>query len=412
MWVDTFLNNRIRHGTLVLEFEDGTASRRFGNGDPVAVWRVASPKILRRIAADPGFMLGQTYMDGDWSVPPGGLLALLEVLMRNFSIETADWRGKAWRMLLAPLQQWNRVRASRRNVSRHYDLDYDMFRQFLDEDMQYSCAYFANPGMTLEQAQRAKCEHIRRKLLLSPGQRVLDIGCGWGGLAMYLAEQADVHVTGLTLSTEQYRIAQERVRQRGLIGKVDIRLEDYREHQGEYDRIVSVGMFEHVGVPFYQRYFDLIRERLPAHGVALIHTIGRRTPPGLTNLWIRRYIFPGGYIPAMSETMAAVERSGLVCADVEVLRRHYALTLQQWLARFEAVRDEWVRRRGEAFCRMWEFYLAASAGSFLWRDLVVFQFQLASSLEAVPMTRDYLYQPQEAYVAEAGGMGQIAARGA
>lgn len=395
MWIDAFLSNRIRYGTLILEFADGTESRRYGDGNPVAHWRVASPRVLRQISTDPGFMLGQTYMDGSWSVPAGGLLPLLEVLMRNFHYETADWRGRMWRMLLAPLQQWNRVRASRRNVSRHYDLDTDMFRQFLDEDMQYSCAYFPRPEATLEEAQRAKCEHIRRKLLLSPGQRVLDIGCGWGGLAMYLAEQADVQVTGLTLSAEQHRVARERVRERGLEGRVDIRLEDYREHRGEYDRIVSVGMFEHVGVPYYQRYFELVRERLPEDGVALIHTIGRRSPPGLTNSWTRRYIFPGGYIPAMSETMAAIERSSLVCADVEVLRRHYAFTLQHWLQRFQTVRDQWVQRRSETFCRMWEFYLAASASSFLWRDLLVFQFQLARSLEAVPITRDYLYRPAQ-----------------
>jgi cyclopropane-fatty-acyl-phospholipid synthase len=391
MWIDRFLNNQIQHGTLVLEFSDGTESRRYGHGDPVAVWRVASPRVLRRIAADPGFMLGQTYMDGEWSAP-GGLLPLIEILMRNFPYQTVGFGGRLWRALLAPLQQWNRSRAARRNVNRHYDLDESMFRQFLDEDMQYSCAYFAEPDLTLEQAQRAKCEHIRRKLLLSPGQRVLDIGCGWGGLAMYLAEQAGARVTGLTLSTEQYRVAQERVRARGLSDRVEIRLEDYREHAGDYDRIVSVGMFEHVGVPYFQRYFELIRARLPADGIALIHTIGRYSPPGLTNPWTRRYIFPGGYIPAMSEAMRAVERSGLICSDVEVLRRHYAFTLQQWLSRFQTVRNEWVQHRGESFCRMWEFYLACSAGSFLWRDLVVFQFQLARSLDAVPMTREYLYR--------------------
>lgn len=391
MWIDAFLKDRIKYGTLVLEFGDGSESRRFGHGDPVAVWQVANTRILRRIASDPGFMLGQAYMDGDWTVPADGLLPLLEVLMRNFEYETAGVRGRMWRALIAPLQQWNRKRISRRNVSSHYDLDTDMFRQFLDEDMQYSCAYFPEPDATLEQAQQAKCEHISRKLMLAPGQRVLDIGCGWGGLAMYLAERADVHVTGLTLSVEQHRVAQERVRQRGLEDKVDIRLEDYREHEGEYDRIVSVGMFEHVGVPYYQRYFELIRERLPQDGVALIHTIGRYTPPGLTNPWTRRYIFPGGYIPAMSESMAAVERSGLICADVEVLRQHYAFTLKHWLSRFEAVRDQWVQKRGETFCRMWEFYLAASASSFLWRDMVVFQFQLARSLDAVPLTREYLY---------------------
>lgn len=394
MWIDSFLSNRIRYGTLVLEFSGGAESRRYGDGEPIAVWRVAEPRVLRRIAADPGFMLGQTYMDGHWSVPPDGLLPLLEVLMRNFPYGAGSLGERLRRALVAPFQQWNRARASRRNVSRHYDLDGDMFRQFLDEDMQYSCAYFERPDLSLEQAQFAKREHIRRKLLLEPGQRVLDIGCGWGGLAMHLAERSGVHVTGLTLSVEQQRVAQARVRERGLTDRVDIRLEDYRQHRGGYDRIVSVGMFEHVGAPYFKRYFDTIRQRLPADGVALIHTIGRCTPPGLTNPWTRKYIFPGGYIPAASETMAAVERSGLVCADVEVLRHHYALTLQHWLSRFERVRDDWRRRKGETFCRMWEFYLATSAASFLWRDLVVFQLQLSRSLDAVPMTRDYLYQPE------------------
>jgi len=390
MWVEKYLASRIGIGTLIVEYGDGS-SRRFGDGDPTAVWQVEHPRVLGRIATDPGFMLGQTYMDGAWSVPPGGLLPLLEVLMRNFT--SAGEAGRFLRRLLVPLQQWNRARASRRNVSHHYDLDEAMFRQFLDADMQYSCAYFPTPQTSLEQAQRAKCELIRRKLCLRPGQRVLDIGCGWGGLAMYLAEHGQVSVTGLTLSQEQYRVARERVRQRGLEDRVTILLHDYREHVGQYDRVVSVGMFEHVGAPFYQRYFEAVRDFLPADGVALIHTIGRLGPPTLSNAWIRRYIFPGGYIPAMSEVMTAVEPTGLVTTDIEVLRHHYAHTLREWLARFQRVRPQWVQSKGERFCRMWEFYLAASAACFLWRDLVVFQFQFARSLDAVPVTRDYLQAP-------------------
>jgi cyclopropane-fatty-acyl-phospholipid synthase len=391
MWFDQLFSQRIRQGSLQLEFADGT-SYRYGSGQPLALWRLASPRVLRKIVSDPGFMLGQTYMDGGWSTPPGGLLPLLEVLMRNFPLHDVGTANNFLRRLLLPLQQWNRARASRYNVSRHYDLDETMFRQFLDADMHYSCAYFASPEMTLEQAQQAKCELLLRKLRLSPGQQVLDIGCGWGGLAMYLAEHADVRVTGLTLSREQHRVAEQRIRERGLKGRVRVLLEDYREHEGQYDRIVSVGMFEHVGAPFFQPYFALVRERLQPKGVAVVHTIGRYSPPGLTNAWTRRYIFPGGYIPAMSETMAAVEHSGLICSDVEVLRKHYAFTLQEWSRRFEQVRPEWVRQRGEEFCRMWEFYLATSAGSFLWRDLVVFQFQLCRSLDALPITRDYLYR--------------------
>lgn len=405
MQIRQLLKDHIRTGSLRVEFADGRCWD-IGEGEPAAVWRLDSPRVLRRVAADPGFMLGQSYMDGAWQAP-GGLLPLLRVLMLNFRLRPAASR---WRWLLLPLQQWNRARSSRRNVSAHYDLDEAMFRQFLDADMHYSCAYFADPRYTLEQAQQAKCEHILRKLQPKPGQRILDIGCGWGGLAMYLAERAKVRVTGLTLSREQYRVAQERIRERKLQDRVEVRLEDYRQHRGDYDRVVSVGMFEHVGAPFFERYFREVHERLPESGIALIHTIGRCGPPGVTTPWVRRYIFPGGYIPAMSEALAAVEQVGLICADVEVLRKHYARTLEAWLERFQLVRADWVARRGETFCRMWEFYLAASAASFRWRDLVVFQFQLCRSLDALPLTRDYLYA--ESGAAGAAPMSVVGGRSA
>ncbi|KAB7623023.1 SAM-dependent methyltransferase [Alkalilimnicola sp. S0819] len=392
MVVEKRLEEGMRVGSLRVLWPNGRA-RTFGEGAPRAEWVLHRPEALKRVAADPHFMLGQTYMDGDWSAGEGGLPALLEVLMRNLGRPPgrSGWR-KGLSMLLKPLQQWNRAAASRRNVSHHYDLDESLFRRFLDEDMQYSCAYFARPEMSLEAAQRAKVEHIRRKLLLEPGQRVLDIGCGWGGLAIYLAEQGGARVTGLTLSKEQARVARQRVRERGLEGQVEILLEDYREHDARYDRVVSVGMFEHVGVPYYDTYFSAVRERLTEEGIALIHTIGRSSPPGLTNAWIRRYIFPGGYIPAMSEMAAAVERSGLVTADVEVLRLHYARTLAQWLERFGRVREQVAAEKDERFCRMWEFYLAACEASFRFADLVVFHFQLSRALAAVPVTRDYLYE--------------------
>jgi len=391
MLPESLLARYIRLGSLDLELPDGKI-RTFGSGGPHAYWRIRKPGTLRRIAADPDFMLGQAYMDEEWDTPQGGLLPLLELLIRNFSSMPTVGRSRQLLLdLLKPLQQWNRHRASRRNVAHHYDLDEDLFRRFLDGDMQYSCAYFAHENMDIDAAQRAKVEHIRRKLCLRPGQRVLDIGCGWGGLAIYLAEQDGAHVTGLTLSKEQHRVARQRVAERGLERQVDIRLEDYRDHNGRYDRVVSVGMFEHVGVPNYQTYFDCVREFLADEGVALIHTIGRYSPPGVTNAWIRRYIFPGGYVPAMSEVMHRVERSGLVTADVEVLRTHYAKTLLAWFDRFQKVREEFAERKGERFCRMWEFYLASCAMSFVHWDLVVFQFQLSRSLTAVPVTRDYLY---------------------
>jgi cyclopropane-fatty-acyl-phospholipid synthase len=330
--------------------------------------------------------------------------------MRNFPDEPVSWFRRLVIKLVKPLQQWNRIAASRRNVAHHYDLDVRLFRRFLDEDMQYSCAYWLREGMTLEQAQRAKKEHIRRKLLLSPGQRVLDIGCGWAGLAIFLAETCGVRVTGLTLSREQYRIARERVKQRGLEELVDIRLEDYRENTETYDRVVSVGMFEHVGARNYDTYFRTVRERLTEDGVALIHTIGSAAPPGLTNPWIRRYIFPGGYIPAMSEAMAAVERQRLASTDVEVLRLHYAFTLAQWQQRFQRVRAEVAAEKDERFCRMWEFYLALSEAAFRWRDLVVFQFQLARDKGAVPLRRGYLHRTPDDEVEAGHAMhGQAAA---
>ncbi|EAR21416.1 SAM-dependent methyltransferase [Nitrococcus mobilis] len=389
MVLDSMLEDRIRMGSLVVDLPDGSI-RHYGNSSPQAHWCIHDASALNKVAADPEFMLGQTYMDGAWSSP--SLITLLEVLMRNFPREPINWFRRAMIKLVKPIQQWNRIAASQRNAAHHYDLDVSLFRRFLDEDMQYSCAYWSGSGMTLEQAQRAKKEHIRRKLLLAPGQRVIDIGCGWGGLAIFLAETCDVRVTGLTLSREQYRVARERVKQRGLEALVEIRLEDYRENTETYDRVVSVGMFEHVGAWNYNAYFRAVRERLTEDGVALIHTIGSIGPPGLTNPWIRHYIFPGGYIPAMSEVMAAVERQYLVSTDVEVLRLHYAFTLAQWQQRFQRVRAEVAAEKSERFCRMWEFYLALSEAAFRWRDLVVFQFQLARNNQAVPLTRFYLHR--------------------
>ncbi|WP_435103859.1 class I SAM-dependent methyltransferase [Arhodomonas sp. AD133] len=392
MAVERILAARIRHGSLSLEYPDGSV-RRYGAGEPAARWQIHDHKALPRIAADPDFMLGQTYMDGAWSTPD--LLRLLQVLMVNFP----EGQGGRWRRLvqrlLRPFQQWNRRAASRRNVAHHYDLDESLFRRFLDEDMQYSCAYWP-PGVDdLESAQYAKKELIRRKLRLQPGQRVLDIGCGWGGLAIHLAEHSDVSVVGVTLSQEQYRVARQRVAERGLDGRVDIRMQDYREVPEEFDRVVSVGMFEHVGARYYDTYFQGVYDHLTRDGVALIHTIGRSTPPGVTNPWIARYIFPGGYIPAMSEVMAAVERQALVSTDIEVLRLHYAQTLAAWQERFQRVRAAVAAEKDERFCRMWEFYLAASEAAFRWHDLVVFQFQLARDQAAVPLTRDYLFAPEE-----------------
>lgn len=383
------LEQRIRHGRLCLHFPG--SEHCVGSGQPEADWILRSPQVLNKIAADPEMRLGETYMDGEWDAGDQGLLPLLEILLRNFPQGRAQGLRRLGQQILQWRRQWNRLLASRRNVVQHYGRDDDLFRYFLDSEMHYSCAYFTEPHISLEQAQRAKCRHIMNKLLLSPGQRVLDIGCGWGGLACYLAENAGVHVTGLTLAPNQLEVARQRARGRGLERRTQFLLEDYRRHQGRYDRIVSVGMFEHVGLPNYGAYFDAIKRQLTADGVALIHTIGSFTDSSGAHPWLERYIFHGSDCPLLSNIQRAVEESDLVSADVEVLRLHYAITLGSWLERLQLHRAEVIRRWGARFYRMWEFYLASCSAAFRWRDTVVFQLQLAHQLDAVPITRNYLY---------------------
>ena len=385
------LDRHIRRGTLTVVEPDG-ARHTFGAGDPSATWVLKAPGTARRILLNPGANLGETYMNEEWDVEGGALADLLTVLRVNME---RNLPGRSVAALLGPLAtlvtSWNNVRASLSNVSHHYDLDEALFRGFLDRDMHYSCAYFREADLSLEAAQAAKCDHIRRKLNLTAGQRVLDIGCGWGSLAMHLAERSGVEVVGLTLSGEQLRAARAEAERRGLADRVEFRLEDYRQHRAEYDAVVSVGMFEHVGRRNFARYFEKVLEFLAPHGTALLHTIGQSSPPSPTNPWIRKYIFPGGYIPSASEILQEVEPSGLILSDLEVWRRHYALTLREWNRRFQAVRDEFVAAKGERFCRMWEFYLLACATAFEVADLVVFQLQLARANDTVPLTREYLY---------------------
>jgi len=284
----------------------------------------------------------------------------------------------------------NRVGEAQANVAHHYDLNGALYEFFLDRDRQYSCAYFAHPGDSLETAQENKKRRIAAKLLLEPGMRVLDIGSGWGGLALHLAKTAQVEVVGVTLSKEQLADSQARAKAAGLDGKVSFELLDYREQTGVFDRIVSVGMFEHVGMGRYDEFFEKLGELLSPDGVALLHSIGRKDPPGRTNAWITKYIFPGGYAPSLSETFAAAERSGLWVTDVEILRLHYAETLKAWNARFQANRARVAALFDERFCRMWEFYLQVSEVGFRRLGMMVFQMQLARDVAAVPLTRDYL----------------------
>lgn len=387
MVIDALLRRRITQGSLILR-EAGGAEMVYGSGAPSATMVLNRAGVLRRILRHPELELGESYVDGDWDTPD--LLGLLALLRSNATGPvTPVWQ----RRLKALLRFSNGLVRSRRNVAVHYDLDEPLFRAFLDSDMHYSCAYFRTPEDSLETAQTAKAELIGRKLLLEPGQRVLDIGCGWGSLAMYLAARYDVRVVGLTLSREQHRVACEEAKRRGLDDRVEFRLEDYREHEGSYDRVVSVGMFEHVGRDAFDVFFERVRRRLVAGGSALVHTIGRPGPPILaTNPWIDRHVFPGGYIPSASEVLLPLERSGLVLCDLEVWRRHYAFTLNHWQRRFQAQRDVFARSKGERFCRLWEFYLAACESAFAHGELEVFHFQLGTDQDAVPRTRDYLYR--------------------
>jgi cyclopropane-fatty-acyl-phospholipid synthase len=349
-----------------------------------------------KLALRPTLYAGEAYMDGTLTVEDGSLYDFLGTILYNvdktprlgtFGVE--DWANRALRWL----HQHNPLGKAEENVAHHYDLSADLYRLFLDEDQQYSCAYFQTGTETLEDAQRAKKRHIAAKLDLRPGQRVLDIGCGWGGMALTLARDHDVHVQGITLSREQLAVARRRAKEDNLSGQVEFALRDYRFEEHRYDRIVSVGMFEHVGVNHYAEFFGRVRDLLTEDGVCLLHSIGRVGPPGGTNAWIRKYIFPGGYTPALSEVAAIIERSGLMITDVEVLRNHYALTLRAWNDRFQAQRQTIARLYDERFCRMWEFYLIGCEVAFRCADQVVFQIQIARNRHALPETRTYMYQP-------------------
>jgi cyclopropane-fatty-acyl-phospholipid synthase len=301
----------------------------------------------------------------------------------------------AVRFVVRKLQQFNLRPRAKRNVAHHYDLDGRLYALFLDSDRQYSCAYFENDDDALDDAQLAKKRHIAAKLLIERGQQVLDIGSGWGGLALYLAEICGARVTGITLSQEQLAAARGRANERALGDSVQFRLQDYRDVSGRYDRIVSVGMFEHVGVQFYDAYFGKIAEVLTEDGIALLHSIGRSGRPFYTNPWVAKYVFPGGYIPALSEVLPAIERAGLLVTDIEILRLHYAETLKAWRERFLAHRADVERLYDPRFVRMWEFYLASSEMAFREQNMMVFQIQLTKRQGVVPITRNYIPREEQ-----------------
>jgi len=385
-----FLRRFIRHGSFTITTARGrTCAFGDGTGVPVAI-RFTSAAAQRAVLLDPELKLGESYMDGTLLVERGSIADVLALLLCQERLGTHNWAlPRALRYLFRRLQQFNFRSRSRSNVAHHYDLDGRLYSLFLDGDQQYSCAYFERPGQSLDDAQLAKRRHLAAKLRVTPGAAVLDIGCGCGGLALYLAEIAGAQVTGITLSQEQYHRAQNRAQERGR-QEVTFKLLDYRDVDGRFDRIVSVGMFEHVGVSFYDVFFGQCAKLLAENGIALLHTIGRHTPPGVTNPFIAKYIFPGGYIPALSEVLRAIERAGLIVTDVEILQLHYAETLKAWRERFLAHRDEVVRLYDQRFVRMWEFYLACSEMAFRLGDMVVFQIQMAKQKGLTPPTRDYI----------------------
>ncbi len=388
------LRRLLREGNLVVHLPNHQfVNFGDGSGQRVIV-RLKNQRVIRRLVSNPELALGEGYTNGDITIADDNLHGLLEIVVRNYNNQTLNWWAhglKRLRIARRRFDQNNFASIARRNVAHHYDLSGKLYDLFLDHDRQYSCAYFKHPDDTLEEAQANKKSHIAAKLLLAPGQRVLDIGCGWGGMAISLARDYGVHVVGITLSKEQFNVASARAHAAGLSDQVEFRLCDYRNVSGPFDRIVSIGMFEHVGLPHYDTYFQRIQDLLAPDGVALVHTIGRCAVPDATNPWISKHIFPGGYVPSMSEVLPAIEKADLWLDDVETLRLHYATTLRHWYERFQSNRDKVAAIYDDRFVRMWRFYLVASEQTFRFGPQAVFQFQLSRAQDAVPLTRDYLY---------------------
>jgi cyclopropane-fatty-acyl-phospholipid synthase len=406
-----FLSRVIHQGRLTIVAPDG-AREEFGRpapGFPEVTVRFNSRKGMRRIILDPRLGAAEAFMDGEMELPEGDIMDLIGLVRMNTpwdrgaKLKDRTWFGERIDQLKTRIGSINRQRRSRANVKHHYDIGNDLYRLFLDEDMQYSCAYWPRADMTLEEAQAAKKAHIAAKLALAPGQRVLDIGCGWGGMAITLAKLEAVEVLGITLSEEQLALARQRAAAAGVADRVRFELIDYRDlaarEAGRFDRIVSVGMFEHVGAPNFETFFRAAANLMAADGVMLLHTIGRFGRPGSTDAFTRKYIFPGGYIPALSETLAASEKSRLIATDVETLRLHYALTLRQWYARTLAHEAEIVAMMGDRFFRMWCFYLAGATAAFESGGMGNYQIQFARSRHALPLTRDYMAAAEGRYLA-------------
>ena len=404
MLVGLLLRYLIQWGTLRVVDAGGKLHTFSGEPGPTVTIRLHDKSLHTKLFWNPRLHAGEGYMDGTLTIEDGqSIFDFIDLVGANLvkldELPIVKARNALTRFV-RPIQQYNPIGKAQKNVAHHYDLSDALFDLFLDSDRQYSCAYFESPNHTLEQAQFAKKRHLAAKLCFDrPGLKVLDIGSGWGGLGIYLHQATGADVTGVTLSTEQQAFATERTRKLGIEQKVRFHLRDYREDKGVYDRIVSVGMFEHVGVSHYIEFFQKLKSLLKEDGVAVIHTIARYDGPSVTNPWLRKYIFPGGYCPSLSEVYAALERSGLKTLDMEVLRLHYAETLKHWSRNFRANRDKVKAIYDERFCRMWEFYLAGAEVAFRRQDHVVAQFQLARRQDAAPLTRDYMVDWERAHPA-------------
>jgi cyclopropane-fatty-acyl-phospholipid synthase len=399
MWLlNKLLTRIVKSGELTVIDADGS-EHRYGKPDPALgtiTVRFTDPSAANMVARHPRLGAAEAFMDGRMVFEQGDIRALISFLRANNRWEKGDsgLRGSAWKRgvnnLLSRIDRINWQRRSRRNVAHHYDLDDRLYDLFLDADRQYSCAYFKDPANDLERAQKDKLAHIAAKLALAPGQRVLDIGCGWGGMALYLNRVAGVCVHGVTLSEEQLKVARARAADAGVADKVTFELIDYRAVTGPFDRIVSVGMFEHVGPPHYRTFFEKCRSLLAEDGVMLLHTIGRMGKPGTTDAFTSKYIFPGGYIPALSEIIRASEQTKLIASDIETLRMHYGHTLDLWYDRTVAAKADIEALYDPRFYRMWTFYLAGARAAFMHGSLCNYQIQYIRRRDAVPITRDYM----------------------
>jgi cyclopropane-fatty-acyl-phospholipid synthase len=388
----------VQNGNLNIIDANGDLHEFYGSGHPSVTIQFHDPDLPMKLFRNFELNLGEGYMNGTITFVDCTLTNFLELFSLNRSGMAAYPMQKVLRRvsrMLRSFQQHNPIGKAQENIAHHYDLSRTLYKLFLDEDLQYSCAYFLSPEDSLETAQENKKRHIAAKMKLKDGQRILDIGCGWGGMALYLAQCADVEVLGVTLSEEQYQVANQRAVEAGLAHRVHFELLDYRRVQGPFDRIVSVGMFEHVGVSRYDEFFSHVFNLLTDDGLALLHSIGHMSPPGVASPWLRKYIFPGAYSPALSEVFAATEREHLWVSDVDILRVHYADTLVEWNKRFQEHRQEIAEIYDERFCRMWEFYLISAETMFRTGAQMVFQMLLSRTRDAVPLSRDYMYENEQ-----------------